>query len=115
MHMDSDISPLFLFLTWYLLFGGFCCCCFLFCFFTVLVKGNCWQQINNNISAEQESLALRFMEQISTSQSRNERRSSLLSFVSGSHKKKNMTPTIAHLLLDNTGILGIGLLGSGEA
>lgn len=31
----------------------------------------------------------------------------------GSHK--NMTPTIVHLLLDNTGILEIKLLGSGGA
>lgn len=58
---DSDISPLFVYLTWCVFF-------FYYFFFSVLVKGNCWQQINNNVSAEQESLALRFMEQISTSE-----------------------------------------------
>jgi len=44
-----------------------------------------------------------------------ESRSSLLSFIEGSLKKENVTSTIVQLLLDNTGILGIGLLGCGEA
>lgn len=44
-----------------------------------------------------------------------ESKSGLLSFIKDSGKKENVTPTVVWVLLDNTGIPGVGFLGCGEA